>query len=504
MKVKLLESKVHSLQSEIATLTGHVRHFSAALDKAKDELRKQKQQLDERDRDVRQLRESESQFDGVLREKDQKIADVEVELEEARQDSLAEREEAQRWRSKSDSLSDEKSTVEQQVQRLTSELQALQTQHQESVQSLELRLSDINDALVGAQRANQQKDQALAEAEESKEATMRQLEAAQTELKEYQHRALAVLETKDRLIEQLQQEQAASSTATAGSNDASSDARIDALRQELAFVRTEKDGVTAALRAAESSAEEAQQQGKADRLLHASELATLEERAVAAEKESQQLQLQVAQRASEILEMRAGYEQQVQSLQQQIESQALEQQVLQRQLKAKSLGASSAELEARNQQLAELLVRQQRQMETLRTQNATLQVQLEQAAPGSAPASLPDAATSGVDTFSELIGSASSDTTYNLPLRRRTQAQPKLRSLASLAPELSERNDSVSQALLKTADRIDAISLFTISVLQEYPLSRALLFVYLVFLHLWSVFLLEHMLQPHQMAGSAI
>ena len=504
LKMRMLESKLQSYQNEIATLTGHVRHFSAALDAAHEQSRKAAAVAASREKELQSLKDAESQFDEVLRGKDQRQADVEVELEEAQQDCEAARGELQAWQHKWTVLCDEKAAVEASLRQCQAEVLSLQKDRNERSHELEQRAADASSTVMALQHAISAKELEVTAARKQCEEAQAKSASLQLELKEYHLRAASVLEAKDRLIASLSKGSSLESTGGESQQNQylnQPQQSTPLIAEQLAVLQAQLDSSRAQQVTAERSLEETQSQLQAVRDLHASESAHYSEALSKTEQQSRQHQIEAARASAELAEVRGLLEQQVQTLQHAAENQALEMQVLERQLKAKSLTPSAVELEARALQLSDVVAKQQRQLEALRTHNVALQMQLEQASqarpekrqgPDSQEGSSSHQHLSvGMDLFSDPSAPGL------LPVRRRGAA-PKLRSLASLAPNLSGREDGLAAAILKTAERLDSFSSFFISFIQEYPLSRLLLFLYLLLLHLWSIFLFQHMLQPHQ------
>jgi len=146
---------------------------------------------------------------------------------------------------------------------------------------------------------------------------------------------------------------------------------------------------------------------------------------------------------------------------------------LKRQLTAKSLSSSSQEeLENRLQAITEHLIQKQNHLETLASEKAYLQLQLEAALQNHTPKTVTD------DRHSILIddGSASKK-------RSKRKDDARLRPIASLVD--SNSNSAIGRRVVGAANFIDSVSTLTGRFLGQAPMARLAVIFYMLTLHFW-------------------
>jgi len=293
------------------------------------------------------------------------------------------------------------------------------------------------------------------------------------ELNEYKNKAIKVLQSKDKTIEELttrlSENSPGSSIASLGELVQVQQER-DALKQEIVEMKLTNEQLR-------QTVAEMQQNAESDLELLKGQIQDAEERYEKEKKRVQSLQIELLSRTQEIATERDAHEKALAVVEEKLETKEEELQKLRKQYQLKGAGSTNQlELEHQITTMADHLMHKQSQIDQLLSEKSALQ--------------------SRVESLS--IEKSNYRNTQNIlpivqeDLRTVSDTGPRLRSIASLAPTLSTHESFVATRVIKAANFIDTISVETGNFLRRSPLSRIFLFFYMIILHLWVFYILTY------------
>jgi len=297
--------------------------------------------------------------------------------------------------------------------------------------------------------------------------------ALKQELNEYKNKAVKVLQSKDKTIEELT---ARLSENSPGSSIASLGELVqvqqerDSLKQELLEMKQTNEHL-------HQTVSEIQQNAETDLDILKAQIQDAEDRYEKEKKRVQSLQIEFLSKTQEIATAKDIHEKTVAIIEEKLTIKEEELQKLRKQYQLKGAGSSNQlELEHQITTMADHLMHKQAQIDQLLSEKSALQ--------------------SRVESLSIEKSNFNRNTQNILPLVqddiRTSDTGPRLRSIASLAPTLSTHDSFVAKRVIKAANFLDAISVETGNFLRRSPLARIVLFLYMFMLHLWVFYVLAY------------
>ncbi|ELR13889.1 uncharacterized protein ACA1_364050 [Acanthamoeba castellanii str. Neff] len=528
MENKLMRSEVRALNDEVTSLTERITGEHEALERANDALHALQMEVLDKDRQLMRLRKQEDEFDAVLAKKDAQHAALQVKLEETslhvtglEQTTNALKQEIDRLHREKDETND---LHKQSIALINAKIVELENQLKEERESassqrslalerernLESDISEYTKALGQAQRAIEDKNKQV----EKHMSTIKELEAnvqgLKQELTDYKLRAKKVLQQRETTIQELTEKLTSPGAANAEEGELQEKWK-ELMLQKQAYesLKNEFDETRDELNKIKQNLAQTQEQAEHDALEFEEQVKALEDELEREKEKVKKMQFELAQKMQELHTVKDQQNQATNGLKEQVKERDAQIAKLKRQITVKGIqsqSSSQAELESSLSAMTDRLIRLQALNETLTNEKAALQmrlnseVQSRREREGVRRSGEVDTKHSSGDITSIII---------NTGAEPREKSGPRLRSIASLVPESwsgdpESKRHQVYTHTLRAASALDNFTAQVGRILRRNPLARLLLILYMVFLHVWVLFLLSRPLEIHDMMDESL
>ena len=501
--------------AEAVALRQEIQLLTQELQSVNNRCRRQQKEMRENETKSRSLNELVRQYEQKFRdfetqEQDQKellrVRETQLEatkkqLEEVRNNAAEEaaalaasdgvvvqrlKEENSRIHSKCNSLEEELQNEKRKTRDLEHESLRLNEEHENEREQKETRIADLE------RRLAQHKETANDAGSKLRNLQL-EAERARQELSEYKEKASRVLQSKERLIQSLQN---ADGDAESGGHVSLQQlqADIEEIRAERDWLKDELNNTKVLNEQIQNEQRELEQQLSQNNESAQERLQMAQEALQSEKRQKSQLQAEVerwrndAENAeSRLVRTRADLESKISDLE--VEIQQAKQQNSQRNSTAGQSGVGDPELVARIQALTESLVQKQLVVEQLTAEKSSLGAQLNRLERQYREFLESTSGTSADDqqgvrsVQNNILISGFNDSEPLARLRTsNNQYQPPMRESAFDTP--------VARTAKKVVNQLDRFAGHTAIVFRRFPLARPFLLIYMIILHLWVTFVL--------------
>ncbi|KAF0287458.1 Golgin subfamily A member 5 [Amphibalanus amphitrite] len=486
-QLRMLQREISNLNREMAQLLQRAKLGEKECTKLKYQLSTANSQVTETERQCRHLQQRDADLQESLKAKDGQLALLKVRLDEADGELRSRQAAVDRLQlendrilqSSSDTSGQQSGTIqglqdrlheaEARIRQEQHALTAAQQGHDRRLEQLSAERETLTSELTSARQQLQQQQSSGAELQRQLADSRQLAQSTAAELAEYKLKAQRILQSKDQLISRLKE-------GSGGSDGDSSDlvqAELEQVRSERELAQTEVHKLAARVQqlrdelqhVESAAAEEAQAAGEA--------LREAETREAAETRLRQELEKELESAQQELRYMREDMVQQKTQALTRLQERDVEIEKLRRQITSKHVASSTeVELETRLRSLTEALIQKQTNIESLSTQNKSLQLQLERSQ----------------TQVRELEGCAPPPS-ERAPYHSEVGSDSvRLRTPTFLAE--TPWDGSVTRRVKRAYSSLDACSVRMGVFLKRYPIARIFVLGYMCLLHLWVMIVL--------------
>ncbi|PNF30873.1 Golgin subfamily A member 5 [Cryptotermes secundus] len=413
-----------------------------------------------------------------LKEREERVAVLERELQDVRQQTVAAQDLAQGLQlenaqllqdctSSSGYQSQALQELQDQLAEKEQQLEAVQAAHRKELAALQERVSSLEVERAGFADQLSQSKTAARDMQQQWDRTRAELTYSRSELDQYRVRAQRILQDKERLITELRGQGSAGRSTPA---DDTVELELDQLRQERELLREEIAQVSARLKASRDELQETECRLESGREQAGQSLQLLQDSLQEERRKRQTAEEDCRAHAEEFRSVRDELLRQKAQLASRVRERETELTKLRSQLSQRPSSLAGDELESRLHALTQTLVVKQSSLETVTTEKNALRLQLEKIE------------NKHRDTLALLHQMQSGLGNVN----DTDDAKARVPSFLMESPF----DTGVTRRVKRAYSSLDAVSIRTGVFLRRYPLARILVLCYMVLLHLWVMVVL--------------
>lgn len=481
---RLLKNEVASLNQEMASLVQRAKDSQTELVRLKQKMTQQSESATKSDHIIRELQNREQDLLEALGAKDSQLAVLRVRLEEADRERESRQKAVEGLQSERerllkdhsdvsglhgqalDSLRLKLTEVEGQLQREEEAHKRTEQEAAERQARLEEEQRSFTEALTVAERKLAEEKAKVTEVTNQMKAMRSSLDSAKQELSEYKEKATRILQSKERLIASLREGSGASGDAAGVSN-----LEYDTVKQERDMFKEEiqQCRMTTENLRVELSDIETQMQQESDTARETAR--SLEDNLSEEKQRREDVEQELLKQKKELQYAIEEIHKQKSSFQSRLTDREAEIEKVRNQLATKSMSSTTEyELESRVRELTESLIQKQTMVEALSTEKNSLGLQLERLG----------------QQYKDIQASSMRTSTTVIPVHEDDEVRHRLPMFMRETPT----DTGVTKKVKRAVTTIDRFSIRLGRFLRRYPIARIFVILYMVLLHMWCMVIL--------------